>query len=222
MDPTKLYPIEGFTNTVLLKPLVAQSEIQNVIVGEYSYYSDFDDPTAFLERNVLYNFGFSGTALRIGKFCAIAHGSRFVMADANHATAGVSSFPFAVFGGPWRDAMAIENYPFKAYGDIVLGNDVWLGLGVTVMPGVTIGDGAIIGAQSVVTSDIPPYAVAAGNPARVVRQRFNDKEQATLARLCWWDWPAEHIEQAIPILVAGKVDELAAYAQAQGLIDDGE
>ena len=124
MDANRLYPIEGFTNTILLKPLVAQSDVTNVEVGEFSYYSDFEDPTRFLEQNVLYNFGFSGTKLRIGKFCAIAHGVRIIMADANHATQGVSTFPFAVFGGKWAEAMPIEQYPFKSYPDIVIGNDV--------------------------------------------------------------------------------------------------
>ncbi|SHH24261.1 CatB-related O-acetyltransferase [Ferrimonas marina] len=218
MDANTLYPIEGFTNTVLLKPLVAASEMSNVEVGEFSYYSDFDDPTRFLSDNVLYNYGFSGTKLRIGKYCAIAHGTRFIMADANHATRGVSTFPFAVFGGEWAQALPLEKYPFKQYRDIVVGNDVWLGYGVTVKPGVTIGDGAIIGSQSVVDRDIPPYSIAVGNPAKVVKLRFSEEEQLLLAELAWWDWSPEQVQEVIPILVRGDVASLHAHAIAEGLI----
>ncbi|CZF83254.1 Streptogramin A acetyltransferase [Grimontia celer] len=218
MNSDKLYPIEGFTNTLLLKPLIAQSDVRNVEVGEFSYYSDFEDPTKFLENNVLYNFGFSGTSLRIGKYSAIAHGTKFIMADANHATQGVTTFPFAVFGGKWAEAKPLTDYPFKQYKDIVVGNDVWLGFEVTVMPGVTIGNGAIIGAKSVVASDVPAYAVAAGNPAKVIRQRFTDTEIEKLEVMRWWDWPQEHIEKAIPMLVEGGVETVWDYAVSHSLV----
>lgn len=174
MDPTQLYPIDGFTNTLLLKPLIENSDITNVFVGEYSYYSDFNDPSKFLTNNVLYNFGFSGASLHIGKFCAFAHGVKFIMPDANHATSGVSSFPFAIFGGAWAEAKALTDYPFKQFKDTVIGHDVWLGMEVTVMPGVNIGHGAIVGAKSVVASDIPAYSIAVGNPAKVVKHRFSE------------------------------------------------
>ncbi|MBY6185367.1 CatB-related O-acetyltransferase [Marinobacter hydrocarbonoclasticus] len=217
MNPNRLYPIENFDNTVLLKPLIAQSGATNVFAGDYSYYSDFEDPTGFLENNVLYNFGFSGASLHIGKFCAFAHGVKFIMPDANHAMTGVTTFPFAVFGGKWAEAMPLTEYPFKRVKDTVIGNDVWLGYDVTVMPGVAIGNGAIIASKSVVASDIPAYAVAAGNPARVVKTRFSDKQQATLETLAWWDWPEHHLEAAIPLLVSGGVADLKAYAKEHGL-----
>lgn len=217
MNPNTLYPLKDFRNTVLLKPLIDASAVSNVHAGEYSYYSDFEDPTGFLENNVLYNYGFSDTSLHIGKFCAFAHGVRFIMADANHATQGVSSYPFAIFGGEWAEAMPLADYPFKQYRDIEIGHDVWLGLEVTVMPGVRIGNGAIIGSKSVVSSDIPAYAVAVGNPAKVVRQRFNDEDIALLEQLCWWDWPQAHIEAAIPLLVTGQPQALWQYAQQHGL-----
>lgn len=217
MDSNKLYPIDGFENTLLLKPLIAASEVTNVTAGDYSYYSDFNDPSQFLSDNVLYNFGFSGTSLHIGKFCAFAHGVKFIMADANHATAGVTSFPFAIFGGKWAEQLAITDYPFKQYGDTLIGNDVWLGMNVTVMPGVNIGDGAIVGTQSVVASDIPPYSIAVGNPAKVVKQRYNQQDRQTLLELCWWDWEVALIELAMPILVKGDVAQLRQFAKQHDL-----
>ncbi len=90
-DPSSLYPIAGIKNTVFLKPLLEARQVENVSVGDYTYYSDFDDPTAFFENNVRYNFGMTGANLRIGKFCALAHGATFIMADANHATVGPST-----------------------------------------------------------------------------------------------------------------------------------
>ncbi|MBY5944717.1 CatB-related O-acetyltransferase [Photobacterium rosenbergii] len=217
MNPEKLYPIEGFNNTLLLKPLLAQSDIDNITVGDYTYYSDFEDPSKFFAENVLYNFGFSGTSLHIGKFCAIAHGTKFIMADANHATSGVTTFPFAVFGGKWADSLPLGEYPFKQYKDIQVGNDVWFGNETTVMPGVTIGNGAIIGSKAVVTKDVPAYAIVGGNPAKVIRLRYSADEVAKLEQLAWWDWPIEHIEQAIPLLVKGGVAELSDYAEQHNL-----
>ncbi|MBK1876210.1 CatB-related O-acetyltransferase [Pelagicoccus mobilis] len=215
MNPEKIYPIDGFKNTVLLKPLIEASDVSNVFAGEYSYYSNFNDPTQFLTESVLYNFGISKTSLRIGKFCAFAHGVKFVMADANHSTSGITSFPFAVFGEKWAESLPLSEYPFKKYKDIVIGNDVWLGMDVTIMPGVSIGHGSIVGAQSVVASDVPPYSIVAGNPARVIRDRYSADEKEALLDLQWWNWEIEKIELAMPTLVKGNVSELIKFAQEQ-------
>src|SRR5690606_18944433 len=110
----------------------------------------------------------------IGRYCALAHGCTIVMDDADHAMTGPTTFPFAIFGGAWSEAMPLNDIPFERKGDTVIGNDVWLGYDSLVMPGVRIGDGAVVAARAVVTRDVPPYAVVAGNPARVVRHRFPD------------------------------------------------
>ncbi|OSC45138.1 acetyltransferase, partial [Streptomyces sp. 4F] len=78
-------------------------------------------------------------------------------------------------------------------GDTVIGNDVWIGHGTTVMPGVRIGHGAIVAAGSVVTRDIPDYTVAGGNPARVIRHRYDEEDTARLLALAWWNWPLDHL-----------------------------
>ncbi|MBD5782414.1 CatB-related O-acetyltransferase [Pelagicoccus sp. NFK12] len=217
MNPNALYPIDGFTNTLLLKPLIADSDVSNVSAGDYSYYSNFDDPTKFLTESVLYNFGLSQTSLNIGKFCAIAHGAKFIMADANHATSGISTFPFAVFGGEWAEHLPITEYPFKAYKDIEIGDDVWIGMNATILPGVTIGSGSIIGANAVVSSDIPPYSIAVGNPAKVVKRRYAEEEIDFLLRLAWWNWSDDVLESAIPTLVKGNVKEIATFAKKHDL-----
>jgi virginiamycin A acetyltransferase len=217
MNPDTLFPITGFYNTVFLKPLIENSKVGNVVAGDYSYYSDFKDPTKFLENNVLYNFGFSKAKLIMGKFCALAHGVQFIMPDANHATTGVTAYPFAVFGEEWAENLAITDYPFTPRGDTVIGNDVWIGMEATIMPGVTIGDGVIIGAKSVVTSDVAPFTVVAGNPAKKVKQRFDDETTILIQSLSWWNWPQTHLTKMIPNLVNGYFKSLTIYAKEHGL-----
>jgi virginiamycin A acetyltransferase len=212
-DPQALHPIPGFASTVFLRPLLeTKPGIGNIEVGDYSYYSDFDDPLPFFERNVRYNFGFSGARLSIGRYCALAHGTSFIMPDANHAMAGVSTYPFPVFGGAWAERMPIAEMPFPSKGDTVVGHDVWFGYEALVMPGVRIGHGAIIAARSVVTRDVPDYAVVAGNPARMIRRRFDEATIGRLIALAWWDWEQARVAEAIPHLVRGEIERLEAIA----------
>jgi virginiamycin A acetyltransferase len=216
-DPDLLHPIPGVARVVQLRPLIAaQSEVANVSAGRFSYYDDPEHAPDFLARNVLYNFGFSGARLAIGSFCAIAAGARFVMPDAMHATAGVSTFPFGILPGAFADALPITEYPFPEARDTVVGHDVWIGMEALVMPGVRIGHGAVVAARAVVTRDVPDYAVVAGNPARIVRRRFTEEEAARLVALAWWDWPVERIARAVPALVRGGPDALEAFALSSG------
>jgi len=94
--------------------------------------------------------------------------------------------------------------PFK--GDTVIGNDVWIGQNATILPGVHIGDGAIIGANSVVGSDAEAYTIVAGNPARVIRKRFDDELISLMLEWKWWDYSIEEINQFIPILTSSNLD----------------
>jgi virginiamycin A acetyltransferase len=128
------------------------------------------------------------------------------MNGANHLTEGLSSYPFAVFGGDWARAMEGKIYPNR--GDIVVGNDVWLGYKSVVMSGVTIGDGAIIGAYSVVTKDVPPYAIVGGNPAKIIRKRFLDSDIERLLTLAWWDWDFDRISRNVQHLTGSNLDAL--------------
>lgn len=209
-SPLEKHPLAGFPQVCFIRNTVKGPNIE---VGEYTYYDDPDDSEGF-ERNVLYHFPFIGDKLVIGRFCAIARGVRFIMNGANHPLAGVSTYPFWIFGGGWEGAQPpAGSEPYK--GDTVVGNDVWLGYQALVMPGVRIGNGAIVAAGAVVTGDVPAYAIVGGNPARVLRRRFSDEEVAVLEDLAWWDWPVAEITRCLPLIMAGDVEALRQAAPAR-------
>jgi len=165
--------MDGFPQVVYLRNAITRP---NIIVGDYTYYDDPDGAERF-EQNVMYHFPFVGDKLVIGKFCALAKDVKFVMNGANHLMSGFSTYPFQIFGNGWERVIPpMAAFPFK--GDTVIGNDVWIGYDTLIMPGVTIGDGAIVATRSVVVTDIPPYAIAGGNPAKVIRCRFEDADAA--------------------------------------------
>lgn len=127
-----------------------------------------------------------GSRLRIGKYCSVAPCEVFL--GGNHHAEWVSQYPLASkLGLPG----AIDDAWNR--GDVVLGNDVWVGHDAMILSGVTVGDGAVIAARAVVTKDVRPYAVVAGNPAREVKRRFDDETVARVHALAWWDWPVEEI-----------------------------
>jgi virginiamycin A acetyltransferase len=202
-DPTNPHPMTGFPQVCYIRNTVRNP---NIIVGEYTYYDDPEDSENF-ERNVLYHFPFIGDKLIIGKFCAIARGVKFIMNGANHKISGVSTYPFQIFGNGWEEAMpAPEDFPFK--GDTVIGNDVWIGYEALIMPGVNIGDGAIIASRSVVTTDVPPYAVVGGNPATVLKSRFPEHDIQRLLEIAWWNWPVDKISRNLKLIMNADIDAL--------------
>lgn len=209
-DPDELHPMPGFPRIVALRPLAAGRA--NVTVGPYSYYDDPEDPTGFFDRNVLHHFDFIGDRLVIGPFCAFATGCRIVMNGANHAMAGFSTYPFNIFGSGWEEGFDPASWAAEFRGDTVIGADVWVGSEAWVMPGVTIGPGAIIAARAVVTRDVAPYAIVAGNPAREVRRRFDDATVATLQEIRWWDWPAAKITRNLNAIRGTDLDALRSAA----------
>jgi virginiamycin A acetyltransferase len=186
-DKNQPFPLPHYNRLCFLKNVITNP---NIIVGDYTYYDDFEDVHNF-EKNVKYHFDFVGDKLIIGKFCQIASGVTFIMNGANHLQDSVSTFPFAIFGEDWKDAMEGKSYPTKR--DTEIGNDVWIGFDATIMPGVKIGDGAIIGSKSVVTKDVEPYGIVGGNPAKLIRKRFKEERIAELLEMQWWNWPVEKI-----------------------------
>lgn len=206
-DPATLHPVAGQERVVLLKPLVRSPNIE---VGDFTYYDHPERATEFESDAVLYAFG--PERLVIGRYCAIAAGVRFLMGGANHADLGPSTFPFGIFGGAWADTMdLVTSAPSR--GDTVVGSDVWLGYEALVLPGVAIGHGAIVAAASVVSADVPPYAIVAGNPARVVRRRYDDADVERLVAAAWWDWPVEAVTAHVREIMAGspaRLEEIAA------------
>ncbi len=201
-DKNKKFPLDHYDRLCFLKNVVKNP---NIIVGDYTYYDDFESVDNF-EKNVKYLFDFVGDKLIIGKFCMIASDVTFIMNGANHLTDSVSTYPFAIFGHDWSDAMEGKSYPIK--GDTQIGNDVWIGYGATIMPGVTVGDGAIIATKSVVTKDVPPYAIVGGNPAKEIKKRFSDSKIEQLLKISWWDWPIEKVTKHVQQLTDGDVEAI--------------
>ena len=195
-NPNEIFP-NAYKTSCFIKNIV---QAPNISIGEYTYYDDAQDPTGFERNNILFNYPEIGDRLIIGKFCQIASGVKFIMGPANHRLSSVTTYPFHVFGGAWSEQTPphLAQLPFK--GDIVIGNDVWLGRESIVMPGVKIGDGAIVGAYSVVTRDVPAYGVVGGNPARLIKKRFNEELIDLLLSLKWWDFDAERLVEFLPLL----------------------
>ena len=207
-NPNAVHPNENIPSVCYIKKTITRP---NIIVGDYTYYDDPVDSEHF-ENHVTHHYDFIGDKLIIGKFCAIARGVEFVMNGANHRMNSVTTYPFNIMGGGWEKfTPPMEDLPYK--GDTVVGNDVWIGQNVTVMPGVHIGDGVIIGANSVVAKDIPPYCIAAGNPCRVIRKRFDDELTEYLLKLKWWDWDADKIFKNMGALCSGDLNEIRNIAE---------
>lgn len=195
-NPNTTFPLPNYKNLCFLKNYINNP---NIIVGDFTYYDDFEDVANF-EKNVKYHFDFIGDKLIIGKFCMIASDVNFIMNGGNHLTEATTAYPFAIFGGTWQNAMNDKSYPSK--GNTVIGNDVWIGQGATIMPGVNIGDGAIIATKSVVTKNIEPYTIVGGNPAIPIKKRFSEEIIIKLLQLQWWDWDIEKITQNLEKLTS--------------------
>ncbi|EGB15091.1 flagellar repeat-containing transferase [Pseudodesulfovibrio mercurii] len=198
LDPTARHPMVLPDGTVV-KTVVNLNQVVDhprMEIGDFSYYSNFNPVEDYAAAIAPYLFPLSPERLVIGRFVQIAHGVVFITSSANHDMRGFSTYPFWNFTMTpetgFDEVKALFNLPGRK-GDTVIGNDVWLGMEAVVMPGVTIGDGAIIGARSVVGCDVPPYAVVAGNPARVIRMRFDQPTIDRLQAVRWWDWPLDRI-----------------------------
>lgn len=197
IPPWKVYPRSQGHSTVYLQNVVTDPSIE---VGAYTTYDDFErDPRDFQRNNVLYHYpACNHDRLRIGKFCSIACGAKFLFNAANHALGSLSTYPFPIFFEEWglpTDTDAIAR-AWDNHGDIVVGNDVWIGYE------------AVIGTRAVVTKDVPPYTIVGGVPARPIRTRFDADTIARLQALHWWDRDEETIRRCIGAIQAGDVDAL--------------
>lgn len=196
-DSNDTFPLEHYDRLCFLKNIITNP---NIIVGDYTYYDDFEDVHNF-EKNVKYHFDFIGDKLIIGKFCMIASGVTFIMNGANHKMDGITAYPFNIFGKDWKVAEPkLSDLPYK--GDTVVGNDVWIGTNVTIMPGVHIGDGAIIASNATVTKDVASYSIVGGNPAKEIKKRFSESKIQELLEIQWWNWDIEKITNNIKYLTA--------------------
>ena len=199
-NPNTIHPISGYDREIYVKPTIKN---QNILVGDFTYIAD-----AEFESHVTHHYPWLGDKLIIGKFCQIGAGVEFVMNGANHQMNAVSTFPFYTLEGWNMNAPALTDLPLK--GDTVIGNDVWIGQNAVILPGVHIGDGAIIGANSVVGSDVEPYTIVVGNPAKELRKRFDDELIHLLLEYKWWDKAIDEIDTLIPVLTCSDLEKVKA------------
>jgi len=197
-DPKSKFPLTGYNRLCFLNQVVSHPQIE---IGDYTYYDDFEDVHNF-ESNVKYLFDFIEDQLVIGRYCMIASGVSFIMNGANHLTDAVTTYPFAIFGKGWENAMEGKSYPNR--GATTIGHDVWIGHKATLMAGITVGSGAIIAAHALVTKDVPPYAIVGGNPAEVIKMRFPEADVQRLLDLEWWHWSPEKVTAELPWLTGNQ------------------
>ena len=199
-NPNTIHPIAGYDKEIYVKPTITNPSI---IVGEFTYIADSE-----FESHVSHLYPWNDDRPIIGKFCQIAAGVEFVMNGANHQMNAISTFPFYTLEGWDMAPPALSDLPLK--GDTIIGNDVWIGQNAVILPGVHIGNGAIIGANSVVGSHVDDYTIVVGNPAKVLRKRFDDEMIALLLQFQWWDKSVEEINRLIPVLTCGDLEQARA------------
>lgn len=193
--------VKGFLGR-LRKLFISDTEPKSVYMSQNPAYAahsigdwSYGNPTVLWHK--------PGRKLTIGRFCSIAPNVS-IMLGGNHRGDWVTTFPFPELMGDGIDQISSE----CSHGDVTIGHDVWIGAHSLILSGVSIGSGAIIGACSVVTKDVAPYSIVAGNPARFIRYRFSEEVITSLLALAWWNWPLEKIRNARPLLLSGDVQML--------------
>ncbi|UHS60221.1 CatB-related O-acetyltransferase [Agrobacterium vaccinii] len=204
LDASAVYPItlpDGtvYRDTVYLKNVVDHPRME---IGDFSYYTH----SGKIEETAIILAPYLGPGVReklvIGKFVQIARGSYFITSSANHPMTGFTTYPFRIFK---PETFGYKDLPVK---DTIVGHDVWIGQNAAIMPGVHIGHGAIVAAASVVTRDVPPYAVVGGNPASIIRMRYSSDIVEALLSLGWWNWSLDKIEASLDALNSGDLAKL--------------
>lgn len=150
----------------------------------------------------------NGGTLSIGNFCSLANGVKILLGG-EHRPDWVTTYPFNLL---FKSAWEIAGHP-RTKGDVVIGHDVWIGMEAIIMSGVTIGNGAVIGARAVVVKDVPPYAIVAGNPARLVKFRFDEETIYRLQKIKWWNWTDEKIEEHLRLMLTNEIDAFLKIAE---------
>ena len=151
-----------------------------------------------------------GSTLKIGAYCSIA-GNVQIFLGGQHAIDWVSTYPFPAF---FNEASCFKT-PVASKGDVVIGSDVWLCANSTVLSGVTIGHGAVIASSAVISRNVEPYTVMAGNPAKQIRFRFDEPTRLALLESAWWDWPEQEIRQVIDKICSDDIGAFIEYAKAR-------
>ena len=148
----------------------------------------------------------AGVTLEIGSFCSFSRGVS-IWLGGNHHSEWISTSPLNHFLS--YDSNRHSKHKFDqvgSKGSVIIGNDVWVGTDATIFSGVTIGDGAIIGANAVVASNISPYCIVVGNPAKITKKRFTNEQIDKLLKIAWWNWEDNKIKENIPLILNDNID----------------
>ena len=155
----------------------------------------------------IYTFVHDNTCLRVGNYSSI--GSTILLGG-EHAADRVTTYPHRI---NWlMEGAGQDGFPIPT-GDTVIGSDVWACYGSWLLSGVNIGDGAIVAGGAFVTKDVPPYAIVGGNPAKLIRYRFDDEQREALLDIRWWDWPEAEVRKAVPLLAERDAGAFIEYAR---------
>jgi acetyltransferase-like isoleucine patch superfamily enzyme len=176
--------------------LSGEAERHGWSIGEFSY------------GRPKVRFPESGRTLTIGRYCSFADRVEILLGG-NHRVDWVTTYPFSALRPLWPTAPRTLAY-HGSRGDVRIGNDVWIGSGAMILSGVTVGDGAVVAAHAVVAKDVPPYAIVGGNPAGLIRYRFDEATIRNLLEVAWWDLPPDTVADLIPLLQSDRVDALIA------------
>ena len=177
----------------------ATAKVSNVQIGDYTYTADaIPEFIAYLPTDIIV----------VGKFCSLANGA-IIFGGGEHNTTWISQYPMRIAFG--MEGANEDGHP-TSKGPTIVGNDVYLGYHAIVLSGIKVGHGAIIGAGSVVTQDVPDYAIVGGNPARVIKMRMTDVQIKNMLEIKWWDWPIAEIKKAIPYLCSDDIQGFIDYA----------
>lgn len=172
-------------------------------------YPDFEVGTGTYGIPTVHDWQ-DGTTLRVGNYCSIAKNVQIFLGG-QHRTDWVSSYPFPIY---LPEAKHIKDFRISR-GDVVIGSDVWLCANCTILSGVTVGHGAVIASHAVISRDVPPYAVMAGNPAKLVRWRFDEPTRNALLESAWWSWPESEIHHVVDLLSSDNITDFLAYARSR-------
>jgi acetyltransferase-like isoleucine patch superfamily enzyme len=207
---------DNFASAPIKRPIRLSSRYLRISFFNFELYKKDGKNSLFLDKNpnyseysvgrfsygqpVVLSYG-SHCQVKIGSFCSIARGVT-ILTGGEHRPDWVTTYPFNIL------FKKFHNFgDSKPESDVIIGNDVWIGFNVTILPGVKINDGAVVGACSVVTKDVPPYAIVAGSPARLIRKRFDQETIDGLLRIKWWNWDIQRIEDNMSILLSNNVKE---------------
>jgi len=178
---------------LLFNHLIYNSRPNCSSFGAYSY-----------SGNIIVKSWGENTSYSVGKFCSIGD-NLTIFLGGNHRIDWITTFPFHVFYKDFPEGAMVSS-GCVTKGNVTIENDVWIGANVTILSGVTVHDGAIIGASSVVTKDVPAYTIVAGNPAKLIRYRFDQETIELLLKLQWWNWSIEKINQYVPLLCSNNIE----------------